>query len=378
MGFNEEIVIVAVIVIIIALASVVIPLLMVINKKKKTEKFIRKIAEAFDGTLSSEFGTMGGKFHTTYNEHKFEVKYTPPAKNTPSCLTISLKKDFGEYMSIRKENWFDKFGSQIGLVQKIRTNDSVFDDKFFIETNNRILSGQIMDEKHKLLVTDLFNKNVNRITLNGDSLTIIAPGIKLEEINQEMIKTYFEQMAEFSKGYFSPGFKIAKNELTTNKIMTLTLIPTGIMLLIGIIFLVMGWGFYEPLLNPFFYLMNKILPYTAILTGVYIFFVFAFVKNRYDTHNIIAANLGLAILGFGFLLTGYIIFSNGYLDKSPKEKNIGKVIKKTKSSKSKTVYIYLPAFDDTATLSPSSTFFNSVDKGDKILITHVTHEYIIS
>lgn len=126
-------------------------------RKRLMEKFT-EIATRINGSAKNSFA--GSPSITgNYNGTPVKIKYIPVTQYNPSSLRIDFLKKPLFRLSLRKEDWSTKISKRIGLARKITLNISEFDEKFFIQTNDRLnCATYFADSRNREIVEKICDK----------------------------------------------------------------------------------------------------------------------------------------------------------------------------------------------------------------------------
>lgn len=198
-------------------------------RKRLIEKFT-EIAARINGSLRASFlgsPSIGG----SYKGIPVKIKYLPASEDEPPTLRIDFLKKPLFRLTLKREDWSTRIDKKIGLARKTTLNIPDFDEKFFIQTNdklncatyladsrNREIIEKIYEKgwrlnfgKREIVVTKSLSKSANLLEekrikgLKGARELFFKQNIrelfKQEEVNVEEAMNILEALDRLSKGW---------------------------------------------------------------------------------------------------------------------------------------------------------------------------------
>ncbi len=272
----------------------------------------------------------------TFNGVDYSFSSYAGGKNNPPSLLITIESESSGSFHIRKETGFDRFWKKRGLVKEITTYDQIFDNRFFIDTENVHFTEAVLKrQKTRELITYLFDKGFSRIQQKKKKLIVLfSPYKKADRLENEEIREISEKVAELSLQVKSCDSMVQEEAAEWRKKKLMLLLVPGVVLVAGVVLLVTGGTNYTPLDGGDLFL-DSLIPGLAAAVIMTWFAVKVF-RERSSSHYVIMVVLITSLFAWPASFTGGKMFLNGYLDDSPgmshKVRIIGKYKRKTKSS----------------------------------------------
>lgn len=322
-------------------------------------------------------GKLAGSGEGTVKGVKYGYLYRSANKNSPPALLISVEVESAARFLIRKETGYDRFWKKKGVVKEITTYDDIFDDRFFIDTENTAFTEEVLRRREtRDAVTRLFDRGFSRIQQGKNKLTVtFSPYKKGDTLDEESIREAAESVVDLSQQVRRCDPYIKEEAAVWRKKKVLLMLVPGLIFTAGISLLVMGMIDYTPLDGGTIFL-HSLLPGLGAAIIMTWFAVKAF-RQRSSSHHVLLVVLISSIFAWPTAFTGGKIFLNGYLDDSPQISHrvivTGKYWKKNKSSYS--YFLKYPSWrnEETETLRVNKAFYNRIVV-DKDMLDIVTHE----
>jgi hypothetical protein len=347
----------------------------------------RELSAAFKSPplreLAANLGASlkGNNINGLYQGLPFSCHYSPGGRNTPPTFDIFLQAAFPETISFRKENAADGFSKRIGLSSEVQSGDSVFDSKFYIDSDNPDFARAFAaDEYKRRAVETVFavSGNISLLTLSPKFLKIhVVPcrsnSSVLTQPAVSNILAVLSGLAKSAPAVPATPFSLFAAKDSYKTVRTFFLTVAGASLAAGMIFLFTGVLHYAPILSGEFKLFSPSLRYSLSALALFLFSAFQLMKGRSSSGRLFLWLLLMSAPGFVLTSWGGLISSNGFLDKGKQDVRVLPVIEKSVyHGKSDSYYIDLPSWRSDApkiTMNVNSGFYNSLNKGDKVELT---------
>jgi hypothetical protein len=168
--------------------AVLVGVLVYYNRKlARIRRSFEELAKRVHGRISRKFMYIGDLLEGQHGAIPFTCRYFMGSKNSPPSLTIQAQIPCSVKLTIRQENWYDRFARKIGLMAELQTGDAVFDQAYLLETEqDDAVQSCLSDEGKRREIDTLFHlgfpvreivfgKNYLRIVLSPFQEHAIAP-----------------------------------------------------------------------------------------------------------------------------------------------------------------------------------------------------------
>ena len=356
------------------LLSIILVLVWVyhLSVKRKAIEFFKNICAQKDITAAHISGN-GREMTCSYLGKNYALSYFPGAKNSPPTLTLSTNAAIAAAMSVRKEGKTERLAKNIGLTNELQTQDSLFDDEFFLDTDDlQFFQSYLRCENKRRAIQHIFSSAwpVQKIDFGKGKINIVLEPFKIHDQGSFKPQTLFDQLLvlgeDLPKKALPSASQNSYHRTSRRNHLILLAVSIALVFATGLTLLIKGQDEFPPLRHGF---LLKGFYYSLPAVVVYLWLIFDLLRGRSTSHT----NFSLAaIFGTGAIILcaiGAIAFTNGYLDRSDSETHIVQIAGKF-CKKSKNHCNYFLSFDswrypgEIEELRINSHLFQSIQPGD--------------
>lgn len=352
------------------------------RKLGRSRRAFQELAQRFQSAIFQKSMFRGDLIRGQHGGIAFTCRYFIGSRNNPPSLTIQVSVSCPAKLTIRREAWYDRFATRIGLVTELRTGDPGFDQAYFFDTDREDIYRHYLSEEAKRREIDaLFGLGfpVRKIAFRKQDLRIVLSPIKGDEIASIPAEKYLEAMLDISAGLSSGGYPASfasqlfpgssRPPIPRIKLVFL-FIANGLFILGGAVALAYGMHRYEPLGNG---LIVKSLALSAPAALVFLILVLRWIKGRSSSHRLFLFVLILSFIGFPLIMTGGAIMTNGFLDPGSETFHQVPVTDHyyRQNKNNRTYYVAFPSWQrsgQTDRISIPADFSRTVCRGNGIVI----------
>ena len=369
----------------ITILSIIILLGVLIYYRRKlgrSRRAFQELAQRFQGATFQKSMFHGDLIRGYHGGIAFTCRYFMGSRNNPPSLTLQVSVSCPAKLTIRREAWYDRFATRIGLVAELRTGNPGFDQAYFFDTDREDIYRHYLAEEAKRREIDaLFGLGfpVREIAFRKQDLQIVLSPIKGDEIAFTPAEKYLDALLDLSAGLSSGGYPASfasqlfpgssRPPIPRVKFIFL-FIANGLLILGGAVALVYGMDRYEPLGNG---LIVKSLALSAPAALVFLLLVFRWIRGRSSSHRLFLYVLILSLIGFPLIMTGGAVTTNGFLDWGSETSHQVPVTDHyyRQNKQSRTYYVAFPSWQHsgrTDRIAVPVDLFRTVHQGDGIVI----------
>ncbi|MCD6423628.1 MAG: hypothetical protein J7L42_05890, partial [Elusimicrobia bacterium] len=301
------------IIVTVAIITIVIFFFVVSKKRRK----LKNIAEGIGAQYKKD------SLEGTFCGHKYQLQdLTLSEGNKGLRIILDYKVPF--QMLLWKKNPFSEFLAKLSIVKKTKTGIPEIDKNFTITTPSKesvILFFQDFETREKFLEIMKFN-NLTGLSFFRDTISVDFQA-DIREIDSDFIESVLKFLSEI--GEKSLRVPVTKKKFSTG----LSYFITGAFIFLNIAgFLILFTG-----LKKFYPLGTGIFIFSIKWILIFLFCWFVFYLRFLNQRIIFPLNLVVLVLSLSTVpvdTIGAIVFTNGFLDKSPVKIREARVIRKVK------------------------------------------------
>jgi len=352
------------------------------RKLGRSRRAFQELAQRFQGVNFQKSMFRGDLIEGQHGGIAFTCRYFMGSRNSPPSLTIQVCVSCPAKLTIRREAWYDRFATRIGLVAELRTGDPGFDQAYFFDTDREdIYKHYLAEEAKRREIDALFGLGfpVREIVFRKQDLRIVLSPIKGDEIPSVPAEKYLDALLNLSAGlsyvgypasFASPRFPGSSRPPIPRVKLAFLFIANGLFILGGAGALAYGMHRYEPLGNG---LIVNALALSAPAALVFLILVFRWIRGRSSSHRLFLYVLILSFIGFPLIMTGGAVSTNGFLDRGSETSHQVLVTDHyyRQNKNNRTYYVAFPSWQrsgQTDRISVHADFFRTVCRGDGIVI----------
>jgi hypothetical protein len=322
----------------VGVLTLIITILIVVMVKKKRSADPHKKAKK-----------PASKGEGTFEDVKYHYKFFHGSQHSPPSFSISLECFSRGTFKISKESKVDKFFKRLGIAVEIATHDPSFDERFYINTDDKEFSSFIFRKSaSRKAVSHIFDKGFTQVQQSKKELKASwTPYRAKAAMNRQEVEEIVSQLYSISRDVLSapmPSYEETASGWKINRFFVFAIpIISGIL---GLVSIIVGFKNYTPLDR--WSLISSTLKYSI---PIFIFFIWLsakLLKGRSSSHLELIAVFFIALVTFPLFFAGSKVFLNGYLDTSEPTTHQVLAVNKyyTTSKNSKSYYVVVRSWRD--------------------------------
>ncbi|MCK4303053.1 MAG: hypothetical protein KAY24_02310 [Candidatus Eisenbacteria sp.] len=308
---------------------------------------------------------------------QYECAYSEGSQRTKSAFTIRLKSAFPVTMTIRRRTAFDAFATRVGLVEAVQTGDPAFDEKLFVESENRdFASRYLMDASRRLDISSIFAGSIDCILFRPEGVDLHVPSLALQKLEPSGVENVLNRALSLIRMIPDLGTtgSVPQKHISTRKLLVILALGPALLAQAGMFMIMQGMTKYSPLESIVGSAVMFALPFALAGTVILCAGAFRIFRKRSDAHILFMVVAVCALLTLMINGVGYYVFTNGYLDDSLEETHMAAVLGKEmrrhdKSADHLLVISSWHGIGSHRTLEVNRRFYEDIQKGDQIAIT---------
>ncbi|MEI8176004.1 MAG: hypothetical protein WCG78_03970 [Candidatus Omnitrophota bacterium] len=262
-----------------------------------------KLAQAGDKNFKETIAELGGRreasgrYVVKSGERTYWYVYTPPGKNSPPVLTVTMPcVSHGEFM-VMTETEFDRKAKRIGISAEVQTDDLAFDERYYITSDTVDFAKAYFQSAEKREgIRKLYGLCYNGVKHNGKTIEAIWTGFNKSSLDAVLIRQTAAILLELSNGipdYFADaevfGVPRARFGAIAAYIISSASLVAGVAALI--------WGIAYPVLDGGV-LFSRSLVLSVPAITLYYLIVFLVIRGRSSAHRDLVRIAFLTVIGF--------------------------------------------------------------------------------
>lgn len=246
---------------------------------------------------------------------QYNYEYIQGHSKRPPSLSLSVPcpSSAPAIFTVTRENAFDRFFKRLGVALEIDTNDTDFDNQYYIASDYPEFAQQTFGHSRKReAVKNLFAFGFKTLTLKNNVLTAKWDNFRPKEPPME--QTLSQLAADLVRVAQNMPSAPPPAPLPWKKIRLAVFIVHGLILLSGIVFAMMGGIEYTPLDGGSLFLQS--LKISAPLWILSLWITLQLLKGHSTSHHEWLIVFFISLIGFPLAGFGYGATGNAWLDKS--------------------------------------------------------------
>jgi uncharacterized membrane protein YidH (DUF202 family) len=353
------------------------------RKQSRIRRSFEELARRVHGTVSRKSLVVGDILEGQHGGVPFVCRHMMGSKNNPPSLTIRAYISCPVQLTIRRKAWYDRFARQIGLLAELQTGDPVFDQAYFLDTDQTdFFQFYFTGEEKRREVEAIFGLGfpVRKIVFGKKDIRIVLSPFQGDAIAAVPLERYLDALLKLSGGLSSAGYSAASfgqylfpggsRSPVSRFVLALLFVQNGILILGGAAALACGMEQYKPLGNR---LIVNALFLSALSALVFLVSVFRWIRGRSSSHRLFLFILISSLIGFPLAMTGGAVATNGFLDRGIEASRQVSVTDHyfERNKNNRTYYLAFSSWQrpgQTDRISVSCDFFREVHPGEIIII----------
>ncbi|MBU4306047.1 MAG: hypothetical protein KJ893_10590 [Candidatus Omnitrophica bacterium] len=281
--------------------------------------YLVHLAKLGDKILQETASRLGGKrdllgrYVISKNGSKYWYAYSPPGKNNPSVLKVTIPCSSRGEFAVVLESEFDKTAKKLGFSSELQTGDKDFDANYYILSDTVDFARIYFQSTEKReLIKKIYDIGFNNIKHDGKTVEITWIGFEKNGLSTTLITETADCLFGLSKtlpDYFADQMllgipRMRFKTITAYTIPSLTLFAAAI-----------AWFWivkYPPLDNFAIFIRSLLLSIPLFI--LYIVAVGFAIRGRAASHKDFVKIVGISAIAFLLFANNGFILINGLKD----------------------------------------------------------------
>jgi len=375
MSQTVMIILIVLLVLILDLVVILVFVRKTLEKKKQGMNALQKIFQAGEDW---EKLRKGKPVLLNHQGRGFICRYGRGGKNSPPDFTLTLSEVKWPAVGIQKENAVHRFSKRIGLTAEMETGDRVFDENYYIDTDDISFYRYLFaDSDRRKTVHELLTISappIRQIRAGKDGVGIRITPFHLKSDVEFQPGPYLDCLLRLVEGMENPSAYMPHEDLKGTGFLLRTIalyVLAGVALIIGAVSLGLGFSRYTPLEEGF--LLNGLM-YTLPFVPLFWYLAFLGLRGKSWSHRVFYPLVLIILIGGILLGLGGMVYTNGRWDQSAAVDHACTLTDKyiTKNKNSRNYWMVVKSWhhpDESVRIEVGAKFYSLLEPAMKVRIT---------